>query len=399
MNLFTNFGIRASGSEILLLAPTITFVSKTANSITFTLRNNGPITANIFYQQGVNPPTANFISLNSGQTSSNTTISGLNPSTSYTIFARAQATSAISSSVVSITETTNAATGQQLFTSSGTWVAPAGVTSVSVVCVGGGGQGGRISNGSSSNVQGASGGGGGGLGWKNNISVTPGQSYTVTVGAGGFQTQYVDGGISISTGAEGGTSFFINTSTVSGNGGGAGGSGFFTSGGSRVGDGGGNGGNSRYDLPGHTAGGGGAGGYTGNGGQARSQFNNDQSTSGEGGGGGAGGYCRFGTNSFIWFRGGGGGGVGVLGAGGNGFVGFRGETSSPGSDGGGGGGGSSGGSGTDGSAGGNGGVYGGGSGGIMGRFNTPSALAGGNGAVRIIWGSGRSFPSTNTGNV
>jgi hypothetical protein len=29
------------------------------------------------------------------------------------------------------------------------------------------------------------GGGGGGLGWKNNIAVTPGQSYTVVVGAGG----------------------------------------------------------------------------------------------------------------------------------------------------------------------------------------------------------------------
>jgi hypothetical protein len=106
MNLFTSFGIRASGSEILLLAPTITFVSKTADSITFTLRNNGPITANVYYQQGVNPPTANFISLNSGQTSSNLTISGLNPSTSYTIFAQAQATGVTTSSVVSITQTT-----------------------------------------------------------------------------------------------------------------------------------------------------------------------------------------------------------------------------------------------------------------------------------------------------
>jgi hypothetical protein len=39
----------------------------------------------------------------------------------------------------------------------------------------------------------------------------------------------------------------------------------------------------------------------------------------------------------------------------------------------------------------NGGAYGGGSGGALG--------SGGHGAVRIIWGTGRSFPSTNTGNV
>ena len=73
--------------------------------------------------------------------------------------------------------------GQQTYTSAGTynWTCPANVTSVSVVCIGGGGGG----NGGGNGVGGAGGGGGGGLGYKNNISVTPGQTYTVVVGGGG----------------------------------------------------------------------------------------------------------------------------------------------------------------------------------------------------------------------
>lgn len=77
-------------------------------------------------------------------------------------------------------------TDQVLFDTPGTytWTAPAGVTSVSVVCIGGGGAGTRGTSPSDS-VQYRRGGGGGGLGWKNNIAVTPGQTYTVVVGAGG----------------------------------------------------------------------------------------------------------------------------------------------------------------------------------------------------------------------
>ena len=68
--------------------------------------------------------------------------------------------------------------GQVQYTSPGTynWVCPENITSVSVVCVGGGG-GGMYYNTSTSWYQFAmNGGGGGGLGWKNNISVTPGNS-------------------------------------------------------------------------------------------------------------------------------------------------------------------------------------------------------------------------------
>jgi hypothetical protein len=360
MNLFTNFGIRASGSEILLLAPTITFVSKTANSITFTLRNNGPITANIFYQQGVNPPTANFISLNSGQTSSNTTISGLNPSTSYTIFARAQATSAISSSVVSITETTNAATGQQLFTSSGTWVAPAGVTSVSVVCVGGGQAGIQsVQNQFVCFPEGCfnqpfrymTGGTGGALSWKNNITVVPGQAYTVTVGAAG--TSFGLGGVSS----------FIDTSTIRAG-----------TGSNRLGDGGGNGGVGQASSD-FAPGGGGAGGYTGNG----QGLIGGSITGPFGGGGGKGGDA--GSNYSFGISAGNGGGVGLLGEGANG-VGPSGDNS-------------------DATAGSNGvgQLYGGGGGSPRNSPISTFFKAGGQGAVRIIWGPGRSFPSTNTGDI
>jgi hypothetical protein len=67
------------------------------------------------------------------------------------------------------------------FTSVGTtsWTPPTGVYSVEYLVVGGGGGGGQAAD--------NSGGGGGGAGMvlTGNIAVTPGQSYTVTIGAGG----------------------------------------------------------------------------------------------------------------------------------------------------------------------------------------------------------------------
>ena len=94
---------------------------------------------------------------------------------------------------------------QQAYTTPGTytWVAPVGVRYVCVVCVGAGGKGGA---GTAGGDYGS--GGGGGLGWKNNIAVVAGNSYTVVVGAG-----------SSTLGANGGDSYFVNTSTVKGGGG------------------------------------------------------------------------------------------------------------------------------------------------------------------------------------
>lgn len=239
--------------------------------------------------------------------------------------------------------------GQVAFTTVGTfsWVAPAGVTSVCVVCVGGGAYG------FNNNI----GGGGGGLGWKNNIAVTPGVSYTVVVGKGGISSSF-----------SGGDSYFIDTSTVRGGGAPNG------SGGTYTGDGGGNGGNR-----GAYGGGGGAGGYTGNGGSGGN---------GSGGGGGAGG-----NNGDIG-GGAGGGGVGLLGQGASGTAGYQDAIDNVT----GGTGGSGGGDGADQYSGSGGGLYGGGGGGWYPDQDPPKGN-GARGAVRIIWGQGRSFPSTNTGNV
>jgi hypothetical protein len=76
--------------------------------------------------------------------------------------------------------------GQQLFTTAGTFsfVVPAGVTEIDAYNQGGGGGGG---NGNSGSYKGASGGSGkvGANGYLNNIPVTPGETLTVIVGAGG----------------------------------------------------------------------------------------------------------------------------------------------------------------------------------------------------------------------
>ena len=85
--------------------------------------------------------------------------------------------------------------GSQSYTTAGTysWVAPSGVTAVSVVVVGGGGGG-------ESSAGGYNGGGGGGLRYGNNISVTPSSSYTVVVGARGNGSSSGTPGLSTSGG-------------------------------------------------------------------------------------------------------------------------------------------------------------------------------------------------------
>jgi hypothetical protein len=265
--------------------------------------------------------------------------------------------------------------GQVAYTTAGTysWTAPAGVTSVSVVAVGGGGGGGyQWSSG---------GGGGGGLGWKNNISVTPGQTYTLVVGAAGpYQPN------ATSSAAAGGNSYFISLATVSGYGGGQGGPSATSSGGGYgggyVGDGGGRGGNGAYQGS-WTSAGAGAGGYSGNGADSGSSSGTAAPTGS--GAGAAGGYysSTYGVPA--------GGGVGILGRGADGAA--RGQYY-------GGGGGSGGANGRGGEGSGESGyynIYGGDYGGGGGGSGTSyGGGPGGKGAVRIIWGAGRSFPTTLT---
>ena len=270
----------------------------------------------------------------------------------------------------------------QNFTTPGTysWTAPAGVTSVSVVAVGSGGTGGyQWSSG---------GGGGGGLGYKNNISVTPGQTYTVEVGAAG-PTMVTN---ATSSTAMGNNSYFISDTTVCGFGAGRGGtdstgSGNGGYGGGYTGDGGGRGGDAGYSGN-WTRSGGGAGGYSGQG------ADGGDGDAGQGGGGGAGQH-----HSSTWGSPGG-GGVGLFGEGTSGAAstttGEGGKGGSGGSDG------------ADGEPLSNnkissgditGGDFGGGGGG---SGTSAGGGPGGGGAVRLVWTTGSDtieFPSTNVGAI
>jgi len=275
---------------------------------------------------------------------------------------------------------------QVAFTTPGThnWTVPAGVTSISVVAVGGGGGGlGHMGSGD------AGGGAGGGLAYANDIAVTPGETIVVVVGAGGAAKWATS---SDAKGNDGGLSKIVQSgSDVFGAGGGKGNSRDGTvnvAGGSPFGgyDGGGTGGTSGGNNNNLTTGGGGAGGYSGNGGAGGTPANAGASGSGGGGGGGGGSNNR---------GSGGGGGVGIYGQGSSGAGG--GYTSDYGFGGGGGSGGANGADGTNGSLpnGSPGGLYGGGGGGS--DTSDIKGGAGGDGAVRIIWpGELRYFPSTRT---
>ena len=86
------------------------------------------------------------------------------------------------------------------FTTSGTWTCPAGVTSVTVECWGGGGGGAGSINATDA---GGGGGGGGAYAIRTTVSVTPSTPYTITVGsagsAGGSETSGGNGGNSTCT--------------------------------------------------------------------------------------------------------------------------------------------------------------------------------------------------------
>lgn len=79
----------------------------------------------------------------------------------------------------------------QEFTSSSSWTAPAGVTVATVLLVGGGGAGGGA-NANTNHRTG--GGGGGGQVVLATVPVTPGVSYTITLGAGGTGASAANGG-------------------------------------------------------------------------------------------------------------------------------------------------------------------------------------------------------------
>lgn len=274
--------------------------------------------------------------------------------------------------------------GESAYTSVGdfSFVVPAGITQISAVAVGGGG---------SSVASGTGGGGGGALSYTNDIPVTPGESLTVRVGKNGFKPPSGSGSAAQ---ASGGTSAILRGSTVllqaapsTGTTGSAAGQqgvpGLASQGIGAVRYSGGFGKTSS-----NLSGGGGAAGYAGNGGNGGAQGVANATAGSGGGGGGGGGGRNTRSNS-------GAGGVGILGIGANGAAGLTwpGQTSA--TDGTGGGGGSGGQ--TGGIALGTyeiGGNYGGGSGAE--NDNNNQSWFAGTGAVRIIWGTGKSYPSNAT---
>jgi len=272
--------------------------------------------------------------------------------------------------------------GQNGGTCSYTWVAPEGVTSVNVLAIGAGGGGCR--------AWAVCGGHGGGSVWANNIPVTPGSSYCIRVGRGGCWSG-TQGGCSCWPGmiACGGCcGCYGGCFTFSGPNGGAG-----TCCGSygmvaRTSTAGGGGGAAGYcgGAPGNSS----LSGYRGCGGGGGSATAYYSSTHGTGGGGGTGscGMCCYASGGPY------GESCGKCGHGATGH-------------------GTSGGAGQGGSGGncgkpgepysnpyGNGwacgGLFGGGGGG--GGTSTGGGW-GGPGVVRIIWGTGRSWPCTNTHNL
>ena len=342
--------------------------------------------------------------------SSPITVTGLTNGTTYNITVEAQ--NAAGYSPAGTTTAAPVLPSDAIYDVPGTytWVAPSNLApvSVSVVTIGAGGGSGSYGGG----------GGGGGLGYKNNISVSGGSSYTVVVGLGSPV-------LSNTSQPYAGDSYFVSSGTVKGGGGQTGASNGSSSyggsggaGGTYTGDGGGNGGlggtgagRSSYW---NSAGAGGTGGYAGNGGQGgdsgQTYGNNGSSGSGGGGGGGGGGADSTGTG---YGSGGGGGGTGIFGQGSSGAAGTGRISTTPTYPGTGGAGGSSGGDGSDGFSnygdftdanggaimsgsttppGGSGGQYGGGGGNPY--------RQGSSGAVRIVWSRSsqtRTFPSTNVG--
>ncbi len=272
------------------------------------------------------------------------------------------------------------AQGQAAFTTVGTfqWEVPAGVTEIHPLAVGGGG-GGAASTLSQNGYSGG-GGGGGGLHWRNGIPVTPGEILTIVVGSsglggsaaaqddatGGGDSAILRAGVDLLRAHGGSSGVYGNSPAVTPGGG---------NGVSTLGGGGGIGGDGGAGSNGNTSGGGGgAAGYTGYGGNGSSGTAYGFATAGSAGGGGG----ATGANNLTSAVDFGGGGVGIFGQGASGGVpdqAFN-QAGSPGS-------------------GGSGQVYGGGGSGAEDDSSAPGG-DGGQGAVRIIWGTQRAWPATLT---
>jgi hypothetical protein len=282
---------------------------------------------------------------------------------------------------------------------------PNNVYSICYVLIGAGGSGATTGAGKT-----GSGGGGGGLAWENNVPVTPGEVLTVKVGrygfgphgGGGSHNVGVAGGpseiwrgaqlLAYAEGGRGGPYYTAVTTPSPSLGGGGGISGTGTSGAWNYGGNGrsgywGSGTNSSY-----AGSGGGAAGYVSTGGSSAGMSANG-SVGGwalDGSGGSQAGRWVFGSGFGGWLVGGWGGGMGVYGQGFSATsaiarVGLNGQAGS-------------GGDGLSANSARNSRGFGGGgaSSGSTNTYVTQQPTSDGSpGCVRILWGDGRAFPSTN----
>jgi hypothetical protein len=341
------------------LAPTITEVSVTDSSITFTIKNNDTETATIVYRIDDLTAEGESISLAGGATSSNITASGLDAETEYIVFATANVTGKVKSNVTQLAIETDepiiftAATGgttndynldgkryrSHTFTTDANFVVTTAGNGdrnkVDYLIIAGGAGGG-----------GNSGGGGGAGGYLTTLGATAGdvanqtkftvtaQTYGVVIGSGGAGSGGAGSGGAGDTGANGTNSSVFSVSSTGGGGGGGGG-------GFNAGENGGSGGggaditdSSKVGLgtTGQGRDGGGSAGISGNnqagggGGGAGQVGGNASSNVGGNGGDGLANLLRTGSNET---RAGGGGGTtrisgtagtGGAGGGGNGGV-------------------------------------------------------------------------------
>jgi hypothetical protein len=82
-----SLGVNLTYETYKKLPPTINFVSKDENSITFTLTNNDGKALSIFYEINDTTPDIDNILVGAGATSSEITLSGLSAFTTYTLYA------------------------------------------------------------------------------------------------------------------------------------------------------------------------------------------------------------------------------------------------------------------------------------------------------------------------
>ncbi len=160
--------------------------SGTTATINFTHQNPGK--ASLIYRGSQGVTFGNYVS------SSPATVS-VSPGAAYTFTMTAASgagqinSATTNSSPITITE--QSYTLSQTFLSSGTFTVPAGKTQIAVKGIGAGGNGanGNNSDGGSGATGGRGGGGGGGFIFKN-YSVTPGQTFSVTIGSSGQATSF-----------------------------------------------------------------------------------------------------------------------------------------------------------------------------------------------------------------